>query len=272
MNAALAGARQTLAGFLVQAAYSFFCTTQIIMARLSRLVIPHQPHHIIQRGNDRQVIFRDAEDHLAFLGWLKESASQYQVAIHAYVLMDNHVHLLVTPSDVDGMSRMMQRLGRFYVPYFNHKYGRSGTLWQGRYKASVVEAERYLMACSRYIELNPVRAGMVADAAAYPWSSCAHHVGMRVDPLVIDHPLYWALGNTPFERELAYKELLEQAPTAEELSAMMQSVLKGWALGSEQYQSGLEQQVSRRVRPAKRGRPPKRAPADVAAAGNERKA
>jgi len=232
---------------------------QLIMARLPRLVIAHQPHHIIQRGNDRQSIFRDADDRLAFLGWLKEAAKQYQVAIHAYVLMDNHLHLLVTPSDGDGMSRMMQRVGRYYVPYFNHKYGRVGTLWQGRYKASVVEAERYFIACSRYIELNPVRAGMVADAGAYTWSSYAHHTGVRVDPLITDHPLYWALGNTPFERELAYKELVEQALAADEVDAMTQSVLKGWALGSEQFKARLEKQVSRRVRPAKRGRPPKRA-------------
>jgi putative transposase len=231
------------------------------MARLPRLAIAHQAHHIIQRGNDRQPIFRDADDRLAFLGWLKEAARQYQVAIHAYVLMDNHIHLLATPADSDGMSRMMQRIGRFYVPYFNQKYGRVGTLWQGRYKASVVEAERYLIACSRYIELNPVRAGIVADVAVYPWSSYPHHVGVRVDPLVTDHPLYWALGNTPFERELAYKQLLEQVPDAGEVDAMTQSVLKGWALGSEQFKSRLEKQVSRRVQPAKRGRPPKRVPA-----------
>ncbi|HEV7619236.1 MAG TPA: transposase [Burkholderiaceae bacterium] len=225
------------------------------MARLPRLVIPHQPHHVIQRGNDQQLIFRDTNDCVVFLDWLREAAKQFKVAVHAYVLMPNHMHLLVTPSDETGLGRMMQWVGRYYVPYFNYKYGRVGTLWQGRYKATVIDSERYFMVCSRYIELNPVRAGMAANPAEYRWSSYAHHVGAKPDPLITDHSLYWALGNTPFDREAAYKGLVEQALTTEEINILNEATLRGWALGSEQFKINIEKKTNRRIRPAKRGRP-----------------
>lgn len=231
------------------------------MARLPRLVIPQQPHHIIQRGNDRQLIFRDAGDYGFFLGWLHESAKQFNVAIHAYVLMSNHLHLLASPAVNIGLGRMMQWVGRHYVPYFNHKYERSGTLWQGRYKTAVIDSERYFLTCSRYIELNPVRAGMVHNPAEYAWSSYQHHIGLRTDPLITDHPLYWALGNTPFEREAAYKALAEQALTPSELDVMRKSATNGWAIGSEKFQAQLEKVAERRVTPGKRGRPYKQAKA-----------
>lgn len=227
------------------------------MARLPRLVVPHQPHHVIQRGIDRQAIFRDSDDYAAFLKWLREAARQFKLALHAYVLMPNHVHLLVSPSDEEGLGKMMQWIGRYYVPYFNHKYQRVGTLWQGRYRATVIDSEQYLMTCMRYIELNPVRADLVTDAAAYPWSSCAHHVGAKSDPYVSDHSLYWGLGNTPFQREAAYRILLEQALAKEEMQALQDATSKGWALGSEQFKTSLERQMDRPVRPGKRGRPRK---------------
>jgi putative transposase len=228
------------------------------MARLPRLVVPNQPHHLIQRGNDRQLIFRETDDYSAFLSWLREAAKQFKVAIHAYVLMSNHLHLLATPSDSVGLGRMMQWVGRHYVPYFNHKYGRVGTLWQGRYKATVIDSERYFMTCSSYIELNPVRAGIVSSAEAYSWSSYGHHAGVKLDPLVTDHALYWALGNTPFAREAAYKELIEQGLAAEEVTSIRDATLKGWALGSDKFKARLEKQINRRVQPAKRGRPSKK--------------
>jgi putative transposase len=225
------------------------------MARLPRLVIPNQPHHVIQRGNDRQAIFREAADYVAFLNWLREAARQFKVAVHAYVLMSNHVHLLASPSDQQGLSRMMQWVGRHYVPYFNHKYARAGTLWQGRFKATVIDSERYLMTCCRYIELNPVRAGMVAGPGDYPWSSYAHHIGLKSDPAVTDHALYWSLGNTPFQREAAYKALVEQGVSEEDVRALGEATSKGWALGSEQFKLSLEKLTQRRVRQVKRGRP-----------------
>lgn len=230
------------------------------MARLPRLVIPNQPHHIIQRGNDRQPIFRDTADYVAFLDWLREASRQFKVAIHAYVLMSNHLHLLASPSDQEGLSRMMQWIGRHYVPYFNQKYARTGTLWQGRFKATVIDSERYLMMCCRYIELNPVRAGMVTGPGDYPWSSYAHHIGIKSDPIVTDHALYWSLGNTPFQREAAYKGLVEQGDNEEDVQALGEATHKGWALGSEQFKLTLEKLTPRRVRQVKRGRPPRQVP------------
>jgi putative transposase len=225
------------------------------MARLPRLVLPHQPHHVIQRGNDRQLIFREQEDYQRFLGWLKESARFYSVAIHSYVLMPNHLHLLATPGDDDGLAQMMQKLGRFYVPWFNNKYERNGGLFQGRFRTSLVDTERYFLACSRYIELNPVRAHLAAGPLDYPWSSYAHHAGSRVDPIVTDHALYWALGNTPFQREAAYIELVQQGLSAEELDLINAAVLKGQPLGGETFKAELERKTKRQILPAKRGRP-----------------
>lgn len=227
------------------------------MARLPRLVVPHQPHHVIQSGNDRQSIFRDAEDYSVFLRWLREAAKQFRVAVHAYALMPDHLHLLVSPTDDTGLGKMMQWVGRHYVPYFNNKYDRSGTLWQGRFRATVIESEPYFLACSRYIESNPVRAGLVQEAVDYPWSSFSHHAGVKPDPLITDHPLFWALGNTPFDREVAYKELMNQGLASREIEAISQATLKGWPLGSEKFKTMLARQTNRRVTPAKRGRPPK---------------
>ncbi|RZI44939.1 transposase [Herbaspirillum sp. HC18] len=227
------------------------------MARLPRLVVPNQPHHIIQSGNDRQTVFRDTDDYATFLGWLREAAKQFKVAIHAYVLMPSHLHLLVSPSDGGGLGRMMQWVGRHYVPYFNAKYQRSGTLWQGRYRATVIESEKYFLLCSRYIESNPARAGLVSAPEEYPWSSIRHHLGIKPDPLITDHPVFWALGNTPFDREASYKALMTQELSANEIEALTQATLKGWPLGSDHFKAVLAKQMSRRVVPAKRGRPAK---------------
>lgn len=231
------------------------------MARLPRLIVPGQPHHVIQTGNNDQLIFHATEDYQSFLDWLRAAAKQYKVAIHAYALMPNHLHLLVTPADADGLGQMMQWLGRYYVPYFNQKYQRSGTLWNGRYKTSLIDAEQYFMDCCRYIEFNPVRNGMVARAQDYPWSSYGHHAGLRADKLIIDHAKFWELGNTPFEREAAYLALSEPPLSAAEVAHISQALLKGWPLGSEQFQRVLQQRVKRQVLPAKRGRPFKAQPA-----------
>jgi putative transposase len=237
------------------------------MARLPRLVVPNQPHHLVQFGVDRQQIFREPEDYQTYLTWLHEAARQYKVAIHAYVLMPNHVHLLATPNDAEGLARMMQWVGRHYVPYFNRKYGRVGTLWQGRFKATVVDAASYLLTCSRYIECNPVRAGIVSNPADYAWSSYLHHVGLKSSPLITDHPLYWALGNTPFSRDAAYKKMTEQTLSPEELRDLRETVNKGWVLGSPSYKFNLEKQSGRQVSPGKRGRPKKSTTAlDIAVA------
>ena len=225
------------------------------MARLPRLIIPNQPHHVIQRGNNRQLIFREEVDYQRFLAWLKEAARFYQVAIHAYVLMPNHIHLLATPSDATGLALMMQKVGRFYVPWFNNKYERSGGLFEGRFRTSLIDTESYFLACSRYIELNPVRAGLSAGPLDYPWSSYAHHTGVRTDGLVTDHLLYWGMGNTPFQREAAYTELVMQGIPQDELDFVTTSVLKNQPLGSDTFKAELERKTKRPILPAKRGRP-----------------
>ncbi|CAN5278093.1 transposase [soil metagenome] len=194
-------------------------------------------------------------DHRVFLKWLTEASKQFRVAIHAYVLMPNHLHLLASPSDTTGLARMMQLVGRHYVPYFNRKYERVGTLWQGRFKAAVIDSERYFMTCTRYIELNPVRAALVSEPENYIWSSYAHHTGAKADALITEHALYWALGNTPFEREAAYKDLVKQVIPSAVVAALSNATIKGWALGSDQFKQSLEQQSNRRVLPAKKGRP-----------------
>ena len=232
------------------------------MARQPRLVLPDQPHHVLQRGNDNQPIFRDDDDHRRFLEFLRESAKFYRVAIHAYVLMPNHVHLLATPSDEDGLAAMMQKVGRLYVPWFNNKYGRSGTLFQGRFRTSVIDANAYFLACVRYIELNPQRNQLAFDPLAYPWSSYAHHAGVRPDPLITDHAKYWELGNTPFQREAAYIELAQQGISGQELDAINAAVLKGAPLGSHAFMLELERKTKRQILPAKRGRPFKVKPAE----------
>lgn len=227
------------------------------MARLPRLIVPNQPHHIIQRGTDGTTTFRDDQDFRVFLHWLREGAAEYKVAIHAYVLMSNHIHLLASPADAEGMAKMMQWIGRHYVPYFNKRYSRIGTLWQGRYRTSVIDTERYFMACSRYIELNPVRAGLCHAPEEYAWSSYRHHVGLQPDTLITDHALYWSLGNTPFEREANYRKMVQETVSNAETEMLKSVLMRGWALGSEHFKQELARQVQRRVSPAKRGRPRK---------------
>lgn len=231
------------------------------MARLPRLVVPHQPHLIIQRGNDRQAIVRDDDDRQRFISWLQECAKFYRVAIHAWVLMPTEVQLLATPIDNDGLAQMMQRLGRYYVPWFNNKYAREGGLFQGRFRTALVETDRYFLACSRYIELAPVRAQLATSERDYFWSSYTHHAGIRVDPLVSDHPLFWALGNTPFQREAAYIAWVEAGSGPDELEFIASSLLRGVPVASLAFKEQLERITQRPILPAKRGRPFKVTPA-----------
>lgn len=202
------------------------------MARLPRLTIAGFPHHVIQRGNDRRAIFVDDADRERYLAVLREVATAAGLAVHAYVLMPNHVHLLVTPQAAGDVGRVVQALGRRYVRWFNDRHRRTGALFEGRYRSTVVEADRYLLACMRYIELNPVRAALTDRPAEFRWSSHRHHVGTGVDPMITDHPVYWALGNTPFERQAAYVRLFDHGSSGEELTAIRQSTHGGWFLGS----------------------------------------
>jgi len=226
------------------------------MARLPRLTLSGYPHHVVQRGNNRESIFTAATDRQFLLDLLRENARKWGVALHAYVLMDNHFHLLATPTTEDGLPHMMQAVGRSYVRYFNDKTHRSGTLWDGRYKSTVIQAEAYLLICMAYMDLNPVRAGTVSFPAAYPWSSHGHYVGQRVDPLITPHPLVWELGNTPFAREAGYADILKSGISSTQQHALTQSVLLGWALGDDKFVASLQGKTTRRVSKGLAGRPP----------------
>lgn len=225
------------------------------MARLPRLTVAGYPHHIIQRGNDRQLIVRDDQDRQRLLDLWTEHAKTFKVAIHAWVIMDNHFHLLATPETQEGLPQMMQAVGRAYVRYFNVRHKRSGTLWEGRYRSTLIESERYLLACMVYIDLNPVRAGMVGRPEDFRWSSYRHSIGQLGDKLVTPHALYWALGNTPFAREAAYAVLVQTGLSEWQRSELTQSALSGWALGSEAFVRDLGQDTTRRLVRGKAGRP-----------------
>ena len=225
------------------------------MARLPRLTVPGYPHHIIQRGNNRQAIFAGKEDYELLLGLIDEHARKQHVAIHSYVLMSNHFHLLATPETENGIPQMMQAVGRRYVRNFNLRQARTGTLWEGRYRSTLIQAERYLLACMAYIDLNPVRAGMVADPADYRWSSYQHYIGRRVDKLITPHPLYWELGNTPFARDEAYAALVRSGIGEQQKQALTDATLRGWALGDPDYVADLQRRTERRVARAQAGRP-----------------
>lgn len=230
------------------------------MARLPRLTLPGHPHHIIQRGNNRQAIFASTADYETLLRQLEEFGRKFRVAIHSYVLMSNHFHLLATPEDETGVPLMMQALGRSYVRYFNAAQARTGTLWEGRYKSTLIQSERYLLVCMAYIDLNPVRAGLVGDPAEYPWSSHRHYAGTRTDKLISPHPLFWELGNTPFAREEAYAALVRSDISREKQEALTTATFKGWAFGEPDYVAELQRRTERRLTKAQPGRP-KRPPA-----------
>ena len=225
------------------------------MARQPRLTVAAYPHHVIQRGNDRQVIVRDDADRERLLALWHEHARTFKVAIHAWVIMDNHFHLLVTPETDDGLPKMMQAVGRAYVRYFNLRHQRTGTLWEGRYRSNLIESERYLLACMVYIDLNPVRAGMALQASDFKWSSHRHCIGQTSDKLVTPHALFWGLGNTPFAREAAYAELVQAGLASSAKEKLSRSALSGWALGSAEFVSELQRSTTRRLVPGKAGRP-----------------
>lgn len=225
------------------------------MARQPRLTLPGYPHHVIQRGNNKQAIFATVADYRRLLELLEENAKKFDVAVHAYVLMSNHFHLLAMPQTAEGLPKMMQAVGRSYVRYFNDTQKRSGTLWEGRYKSTLIQADRYLLACMAYIDLNPVRAGLVAQPQDYLWSSHLHYLGVRVDRLITPHALYWELGNTPFAREAAYAELVQSGLNPVQQAAITQATLSGWALGEGDFVADLQKRTARRVAKAAPGRP-----------------
>jgi len=225
------------------------------MARQPRLALPGYPHHVIQRGNNRQPIVLDETDRrMLYSLWLEES-QRHKVAVNAYVLLDNHFHMLLTPPSDEAMSLMMQSVGRSYVRYFNKRHNRSGTLWEGRYKSSLIDSEGYLLTCMAYIDLNPVRAGLAESAEDFSWSSYKHLAGQSIDKLVTPHALYWGLGNTPFAREAAYAEFVAGGLSVATQKALTESALKGRVVGRPDFLTSLEKNTQRQILPQKAGRP-----------------
>lgn len=244
------------------------------MPRKPRFYVPGVPVHLIQRGNNRQACFFAEEDYRFYLQHLGEAASRYGCALHAYVLMTNHVHLLMTPATSEAVSKVMQSVGRHYVRHINRTYRRTGTLWplrhfhvpaafvrpahqEGRHKASAIDSESYLLICYRYIELNPVRARMVNAPGAYRWSSYRHHAHTQPDPMVEDHALYHALGRTPVERALAYRELFRAHLDPVQLRTIRQAANVGVPLGNNRFKEQIEIALQCKVGHAHRGRPRK---------------
>lgn len=225
------------------------------MPRKPRFYLAGVPVHVVQRGNDRQPVFFDEQDYRHYRAWLREGAARHGCAVHAYVFMTNHVHLLVTPQSSAAVSRLIQYVGRYYVRYVNKVYGRSGTLWEGRHKGSLVSATEYFLACSRYIELNPVRAGMVRTPAEYPWSSYSGNAVGQADDLLTPHSVYMDLGVDSEIRQYRYRELFRSALDPEQVHQIQAAVQTGTPLGNARFREQIEQTLKRRVGHARRGRP-----------------
>ena len=227
------------------------------MPRKPRYYLAGVPCHVIQRGHNREPCFSSPEDFRYYLQCLREACLKHAVAVHAYVLMTNHVHLLMTPETPDGISRVLQTVGRRYVQYVNVSYRRSGTLWEGRHKASLIDSEHYLMCCYRYIELNPVRAGMVRTPADYPWSSFQANAHGKGDQLTHPHEVYQGLGKTDADRQRAYRELFRQRPDPADMQSLREAISLCVPVGNERFKSQIERRLKQRISYLPRGRPRK---------------
>ena len=227
------------------------------MPRRARLAMAKVPWHIIQRGNNRAACFFTEQDYTFYLHLLQEQSAKHECAIHAYCLMTNHVHLLLTPEDASGPSLMMKHVGQCFTQYINRTQQRSGTLWEGRFKSCLAQSENYAMHCSRYIELNPVRASMVGHPEDYPWSSFRHNANGIATDLITPHPFYTGLGGNALERRRVYRSLVE-AGLSDELIGTIRSATNGnFVLGDERFSQEIETKLNRRVLPRRAGRPAK---------------
>ena len=223
------------------------------MPRKPCFVLPGEPQHVIIRGVNREPIFYAEADYRYYLSKLKEAINKYNCACHAYVLMTNHVHLLLTPDTEYGISKAIQVLGRYYVQYFNYTYGRTGTLWEGRYKSTLIDSEQYLLTCYRYIELNPVRAQMVEHPSEYPWSSYRHNAIGQKDELVATHYKYQELGHNEEIRQKSYRALFRAHLSERQLEEIRSAANKEWVLGSDYFKDKIAEKLNRRTTPLSRG-------------------
>ena len=223
------------------------------MARLPRFNLPGYPQHVIVRGNNRQAIFYGNEYYAFYLRKLDKAIEQFPCQLHAYVLMTNHVHLLITPMENNALSKAMQSIGRVYVQQFNYLNNRSGTLWEGRYKATLIESNQYLLACQRYIELNPVRADMVEHPAEYPWSSYRRNALGDENTLITPHSLYQSLGNTDVVRYRQYQGLFDNEIPKRKMNKIREMTNKSWVLGDERFKAEIAAKIDRQVEPKSKG-------------------
>ena len=230
------------------------------MARQPRLVVPGQPHYLVQRGHNGQPVFVDDDDRSLFLAQLAEAAKAHRVPLHAHALLPAEVHLLVMPMQADSLSRMMQALGRRYVSVFNRRHGRAGTLWEGRFRTAVLESGPCTLACMQLIDSLEWRRGLASTLDAVLWSSTPHRLGRRRNPMVSDPPEFWRLGNTPFEREAAYRALLVAGVDPAAVLQLDKAALAGRAWGSNTFLARLSESTGRSTQARRRGRPAKAAP------------
>ena len=227
------------------------------MPRRPRITIPGVPSHLIQRGNNRQACFFADKDYRLYLNWLDEYSKETGCLVHAYALMTNHVHLLITPRTDGATGVLMKRLWQRFVQYINRTYRRSGTLWEGRFRSCLVQEDEYLLACHRYIELNPVRAGIVAHPADYPWSSYRSNAQGESSELLVTHPVYAALADNERSRQFAYRELFRYELDPGQVDEIRTATNGNYALGSARFQEEISAAFGRRVTPGKSGRPRK---------------
>ena len=225
------------------------------MPRKPRMYLPDVPAHVIQRGNNRSACFFSDDDYRYYLNCLHEARQKYSVAVHAYVLMTNHVHLLMTPSDEKGISLTMQSIGRRYVQYINYTYRRCGTLWESRHKASLVQTEDYLFTCYRYIEMNPVRAQIVSHPGDYPWSSYRYHAYGELNPVIQDHILYRRLDRDKETRLACYREMFKTDIDKATINRIRKAINFSMPLGHKRFQDEIEEMLGRKIGFDTRGRP-----------------
>jgi putative transposase len=227
------------------------------VARLPRLVIPGLPHLIIHRGHGGQSVFLDDEDYALYLRSLTSAAREAGVAMHGYGLLPSEARLLATPSSVEGLAEMMQAVGRRFVPVFNRKHGRGSSPFEGRFRSTVVDPDSHFIVALQVVETLALASGTALAAAAEPpaWSSLAHHLGIRSDPRLTEHAAFWKLGNTPFEREAGYRQLVEKGVSRSQAESVLHAAATGWALGSEEFAARIGAETGRRSLPLPRGRP-----------------
>lgn len=227
------------------------------MPRIGRTILQYYPHHVVQRGHNRQAVFAEARDYERYLETLAQFKDVYGVKVYAFCLMTNHIHLLVAPEEVAGLGQLMKRLAGRQTRYHNRLEGRTGTLWESRYKSSPVDSDEYLLACTRYIELNPVRARMVAAPQDYRWSSCHYHLGRSGWDWLDPDPCYLALGNNDAERQERYRLFLHAAIPEGEWTLIRDAVQRGQLTGTGRFVDKVEGVLGRRIEKRTRGRPPK---------------